>query len=390
MRLFDQIARDDFTSAEYAEPIFSYLNRTARLEFDKIRNELEDWFSRYPDSEKLELRGQFRSDINSQHQGAFFELLLHEMLLKMGCKVEIHPTIKYITNVPDFLIHPPHGDSFYLEATIATNLSKEEVSEIARINDVYDTLNRAVNSPNFFLWIKVDGAPKTPPPAKKLANFLNQQLANLDPDKIGELIEKKEFDSIPRWSFNHDGWAVEIEPTPKSPKLRGKPGIRPIGAQSTGIQQVNYTKPIRDSIIEKAGRYGEIDLPYIIAVNILEYSDEVNIMEALFGTEQYLIDFATDADVPPKMSRKPDGVWRGNDGPKYTRVSGALLFRRLSFWNIPSANPCLYHNPWAQKPYKSILTQLPQAIAINNNMKHIEGKSLNDILKLPSSWASES
>jgi len=77
MKLFDEIQRNSYESAMYAEPDFIYLNRSARDEFARIRDLLEDWFGHYPIPNQQELRSNFRSDIDHQHQGAFFELFLH-------------------------------------------------------------------------------------------------------------------------------------------------------------------------------------------------------------------------------------------------------------------------------------------------------------------------
>lgn len=387
LTLFDDVIRNNFGPAEYAEPIFTFLNRTARVEFDRIRQELEKWFSHYSTSEQAELRAHFRSSIDSQHQAAFFELFLHELLIKMGCKITVHPVIPTVETKPDFLVEAPNEDPFYVEATIATNQSKEDASANARVNVVYDVLNRVVDSPNFFLWLKVRGAPETPPPAKKLGLFINRRLAKLDLDEIERLRDNKEFDAIPRWNFNHDGWKIEIEPIPKSLKTRGKPGIRPIGAKSTGFQRMDSAKPIKDSIVDKAGRYGELGLPYIIAVNILEHSDETDIMNALFGTERYVIDWVeNEPKSPSRMSRARDGIWIGPNGHSNTRVSAVLLANQLSYWTISKVNLRLYHNPWAQQPYHSILNHLPQSVPIEGQMKHVEGKSSGEILNLSSTW----
>jgi len=119
MRLFDNIVRSYLGPAQYAEPKFRYLNRSGRIEVDRIRQELERWFSRYPNAGKRDLRERFRSTSNSNHQSAFFELFLHELLLKLGCMVEIHPeTNTGMRKRPDFLVKPPKVGRFYMEARL--------------------------------------------------------------------------------------------------------------------------------------------------------------------------------------------------------------------------------------------------------------------------------
>jgi len=385
MSLFDKIQRSEFEPARYAEPIFAYLNRTARGEFEEMRKMLDDWFSHYPISEQPELRARFRSNIDSQHQSSLFELLLHELLVKLRCQVTPHPILPNITKTPDFLVDDLENNPFYLEATLATNESSDEVAAHARMNTVYDILDRKVDATNFFLWVNVEGAPKSPPPASRIASFINKRLVRLDPDKVAKLYESDATEPIPTWRFEHDDWIVEFQSIPKKHGARNKKGARPIGAQSTGVHWVDHRTPIRDAINKKVGRYGDIDLPYVIAVNVLEFVDEIDIMEALFGKEQFTIAFSQSGSAEPvetQMSRVPDGVWTSHDGPRNTRVSAVLLATRLTPWNLLQNNVRLYHNPWAKRPYSSVLTRLSQAILEDNHMKKVEGELMGTVLDL--------
>jgi hypothetical protein len=389
MPLFDELERDDCESARYAEPSFSYLNRTARIEFARIRRVLEEWFSHYPTSGQTELRARFRSDIDPQHQAAFFELFLHELIIRLGCQVTLHPAVPDGSRTPDFLAESLNGERFYIEATVATDESAAEAGARARMNAVYDVLDRSIDSSDFFLWLVVKGEPATPPPASRLASFLTDRLAELDPDEVARLYESKGTDAIPRWHFERDRWRIEFRAIPKKPEARDKPGVRPIGMRSTEYRWVDHRTAIRDSIIKKAGRYGELDLPYVVAVNAIKLVDEIDIMEALFGKEQYIVAVSGNGPSEPvqaEMSRLADGAWISQQGPRYTRVSGVLLATRLSPWNIPRAYLCFYHNPWAQKPYQSALTRLPQAVPRDGRMRRVEGESVSAILGLAPSW----
>jgi hypothetical protein len=253
---------------------------------------------------------------------------------------------------------------------------------------VYDALDKLVKSPNFFLWLSIKGSPNTSPPTKRLADFLNRQLGSLDPDKIAEQHDLFGMDSLPQWQFEHDGWKIKIRPTPKKPEARGKPNVRPIGMRSSGFRMLDHRTSIRNSIIDKASKYGKLELPYVIAVNATDPVDSTDIMEALFGKEQFSF-FISDErkEIPePKMTRKPDGAWNGTKGPKYTRVSAILMVTQLATWNIPRSNICLYHNPWAQKKYSSVLVRLPQAIPENGKMRWLGGETPDKIFELASSW----
>lgn len=381
--LFDTIGGTDDEFARYAEPSFVYMNRSSRSEFIEVRKKLDSWFRHYPKDQRDDLRARFRSHTNSQHESALFELILHEVLRGMGCKITLHPTLQTTTKNPDFLVQPQGSDPFFVEAVVVTNESKKEASAQARINQVYDVLDRKVNSSNFFLWLSVEGAPASPPQANKIALFLNERLEKLDPDHIAALSESGGIEAVPVWRYEHDGWVINFRPLPKKPVARNKKIVRPIGATSTDIRWIDNRTPLRDAIKTKAKKYGELELPYVVAVNALEFIDDIDIMEALFGKEQFEIDVHHPDRA--QMSRALDGVWISYDGPQYTRVSAVMLSTRLSPWNL-WGNVRLYHNPWAKKVYSAALTRLPQAVLVNHHMRNVDGDKIGTILGLPGSW----
>jgi hypothetical protein len=388
MNLFDSIQNGGDEYARYTEPSFVFLNRTSRKKFSRIRDLLQEWFDRYPASEQQELKGRFRSPDDFHHQAAFFELFLHELLLRLNCKVILHPSLEKTKKVPDFLVDPQSDYKFYLEATVATGESANESAAKARENTVYDVLDRLVKSPDYFLSLSIRGAPQSPPPAKKLALFINSQINLLNYEQLSETYKLLGNDSLPTWHFEHDGWQIDIKPLPKA-KMRGKTNVRPIGVRTTGFNLIDDRSPIRAAIIEKGNKYGDLDLPYVVAVNAIEPVDEISIFEALYGKEEYSVDISNDSRKvsEPILKRIPDGAWTSLKGPRYTRISAVLMVTRLNTYNIPRSILCLYHNPWAQKPCQSVLTALPQAIPLlNGEIKFEAGISANTIFNITTTW----
>lgn len=390
MSLFDQLVRDYYGPALYAEPAFAYLNRSARPSVQKIRDALEDWFSRYSDQYRRDIEGRFRSTDDWQHRAAFFELFLHELLLRLGCRVEIHPTVEGVSTRPDFLAECLDGNRFFLEAVLATDESRDETAARARMNAVYDALNR-MESPNFFLGIQVRGAPETPPSARRMRDFLEAQLATLDVEEIARRFEEGGFRALPRWQFQHEGWQIEFFPIPKSPQTRGQTGIRPLGLQFDEVRWVDARTPIRDCLIEKAGRYGALRFPYVIAVNgLADFVDRIAIMEALFGKETFVFLGSLATPRGPEFRRVPDGLWTSPTGPRHTSVSAVLVAVQLYPWKVASAPLCLYHNPWAARPYDSQFNRLARACPqLEDRMEWFDGESLAAIFGLPADWPGE-
>lgn len=384
--LFDNIHRHYLGAARYSEPQFIYLNRSARPESNLIRALLEVWFSRYPQAEAADLRARFRSSNDLQHHSAFFELFAHELLLKLGLRPQIHPSLPLTTRHPDFLIESPNNKSFYMEVVVAANMPEDEYNARARMNIVYDSINR-LDSPDFFIGMDIQGAPGTSPPAGPIRSFLSKNLTGLDPDKMMTLLESG-LDALPHWHYEYGDWKIDFYPIPKSSEARGKPGTRPIGVMSYAPQFMDLRTAIRDALCTKAGRYGDLDLPYVVAINALDGSTDVtDIMEALFGKTKYVINSSKSKSSETKATRELDGVWTSKSGPRYTRLSAALVVIGLSPWNLPSANIRLYHNPWANLPYTSELILLPQAIPlITGQMKLEDGKSLWSVFDLPNEW----
>ncbi len=392
MLLFDAGERKDEDFASYSEPMFGYLNRSAREPFRRVRVELEHWFSHYPSLGQTDLRRRFRSKDDGAHQGAFFELLVHEALLRLRCRAILHPPVPGSSKHPDFLVHPQVGQDFYLEVTTTTTKSDAEIRAQARINAVYDIVDREVDSSRFFLSIDINGSPRTQPPAKKIARFLNARLAELDPDEVLALMEAGGWGRGPSWPFDLDGWQIEFRPIPKKREARGRPGARPIGAIGTGVQSVDHKTPVRRAVMGKGQKYGELDLPFVLAVNVLEYIDDIDVMQALFGTEQWPIldpDPSTGEPRLGPMHRRPDGAWFGPRGPRYTRISAVLLTRRLSPYNIHEAPVRVFHHPWAEHPIGAGLTRLPQALPAGNRLELVGGQSLGRILCVPRGWPLE-
>jgi hypothetical protein len=109
------------------------------------------------------------------------------------------------------------------------------------------------------------------------------------------------------------------------------------------------------------------------------------LMEVLFGQEAYIFGSAQPDTGEIPLSRVPNGAWRCESGPRYTRVSAVLFTIDLSPWNVMDARMCLCHNPWAQRPYTLELSRLSLfLIQEEDRMVWKEGESLDAILNLPS------
>lgn len=371
-----------FSSAD-----FDFLNSSIDYKVVLLRETTNSFFKGYPDSEKAQLKARFRSKNDYQHHAAFFELILHEIALRHKAKVMIHPHLPGREKMPDFLVTLDDNVSFLLEAAVATYKSKNEMAKDARLNSLYDGLNRIIDSPNFFIGIEIVQPPKSAPPIRQIASFVNTELSKYDAEHIAHLVTEKKAE-LPKAVYLGKECRIVFEFIPKSPKARGKKGIRPLGLFSSGFHWVDHRTPLKNAIAKKATRYGDVGMPFAIAVNALGVIDEIDVMEALFGKEQIHIPVPPDSNVPINesritMSRLPDGVWMGKKGPTNTRLSAVIVGRGLRKWNIGEADFRVYHNPWARYPLDSVFGRLPQVKLVGEKMKHGEGETLASIIGFP-------
>jgi hypothetical protein len=141
MKLFDDVERWDDRPAGFADTHFPYLNQSSRMEAERIRSFLEEAFDRYPERGKTDLRNRFRKNDDVPHYGALFELVVHELLRRAACSVEVHPSTGKKSTRPDFLVTCPYHGQFYLEATVVMPRHRGTSGErrIARV--LYHQLN---------------------------------------------------------------------------------------------------------------------------------------------------------------------------------------------------------------------------------------------------------
>jgi hypothetical protein len=213
-------------------------------------------------------------------------------------------------------------------------------------------------------------------------------LRSLDPDVLGDALCGEGFDALPAFDWSHDGWELSFLPVAKSPRLRGTPGVRPIGITMPEVQILETHKAIRAAVCSKATRYGELDLPYLIAVNVVaEHVDNIDTMNALFGEECVEFRMNPDGSIAQALGRKKDGAWYGPTGPRNTRVSGAIILNGLAEWAVHQT-PVLIHNPYATKPFPLDRWPLLQRVFDERRKRVVDrsGADIVDLLRLPRPW----
>lgn len=384
MKLFDDKIKRVARYAKYSESYYEYLNISATPEFIAIREKIEEWFTHYPEEEKHEFIKRFQIDNNEQFLSAFFELLLHELLLKLNYKIVVHPYLSHNKKRPDFLVRNNSGEEFYLEVAIATSLSQEEMGKKKLLNTVFDIINE-VKTFNFFIGVEINKLPDKPIPVSNLKNFLQKKLDELNPDYCEDIINKFGLDAIPKWDFNYNGFEIRFKPIPKDKSYRHKQTTNPIGMVLYPFQFIDSIKPILTALKYKAKKYGKLDKPYIIALNLLDRSvHKEDIFESLFGSIIYNYDIENSCFR--NSNSLPIGFWYSKKGPTYSRVSAIILALNLYPWSIAISDFKIYHNPWAKDPYSGNICIFPQFKLSVDKYEEIPGISINKILGISEKW----
>lgn len=378
VHLFSPSRPPNDSFASNSEPTYAFLNRTTRPEFGSVRDRLEDWFTRFPDHSKGDLAARFKSD-NTPHHAAHFELFLHELLLRLGCSVEVHPEVRGRPTRPDFLATAPGGDKFYVEAALVTGQSNRDERAQALMDQALDVFDR-ICSPSFTLEVCWDKNPSTPLPARVIAKAVEKWLLTLDPDRELEKLGRNGFGSLPNIKFPEHKIGLEFCALAKKPGKRSGGG-RPISFWNPPGDFSGTHLDVRKRIETKGSRYGELDAPFILALQLMEPGgDSEGIIQALFGDEVAV--FSQDRSKPVQLRRKPNGAWTGGKKPAYAVLSGVLVLWNLRPWTKTEARATLYHNPWATRPYESVLNRLSHSRVAEKRLKHTDGESLQALLNL--------
>lgn len=367
------------------ESDFDYLNVSDRAEAGRVRDFLETCLREYPDEHRAEIIQRLReSDI--QFASAAFELFLYACFLRMGWTVDVHPEVlKGNGKRPDFRVRTGSEEAFYVEATLARQFSDAELAAERRKAEVLRAIDD-MPCPNFVLDLDIEGSPRTTVPRRNLRHRIRRWLASLDIDTVEAQI--REGHTREELRYEHDGWTIIIRAIPRRPGRA--PGGRTIGIRSLGIRTVNILQAVKSAAKSKASRYGDLDLPLVVAINVEEEFADVTLeRDALFGQLQFWIP-RDGSSGERQVVRLPDGVWHGPKGPQHTRLSGVWLFRRFDPWHfVARGSNLLYVNPWATLPVPPSALRFPHASVENDRLVEHEGATFRDVFGLDPNWPNE-
>lgn len=379
--LFDHIKRDFNGSSNHNENSYDYYNRSARKDITIIRDLLEKWFSSYPENEKFELKKRFQKDFDP----AFYELFLYSLFKKLNFEVVIHPDLPSTDKKPDFLIKRDELE-VYIEAKVVNDKSANQQAFERKINELYDHLDKII-CPGFLLQIDtLNVKTAKQPSAKKIIDHIQTEISKFHPDKITEEITKYGFETIPEIEYENDDIHIIVKPMPVIESAREIEDKRAIGMFPFETFWGGSADALKSSINNKAKRYGKLDKPFIVCMNMLasKGSMDWDSKTAVWGSQS--ISWSSnpeDRDIKPSYAL--DGVFLTSKGPRLKNLSGVFVSRVFPS-NIPNAEHSFFEHPFTENKFDFSKIELSAQFAKDGKIQTRKGKSLTEIFRIPENW----
>ena len=382
--LFDDRERTSLVLKRWAEPHFTFLDRSGHPTEARVRALMNKWFAEYPESARADLKGRFRSKDHGQHVGALNELFLHALFRHLGYEVDVTPVGSDNASRPDFLLTSDVMPNFDLEATVA-EVSEDESKRRRRAAILYDSIDR-ITSADFMLAIKSWSGPGTDFQYRELRKELQRWLDGLDADSIPPV---HELDDLPAYDFCHNGWQIQFWAVPVENESLDLDDDRIVGMRFTGMHQLDSTGHIRRALEDKTTKYGAHDRPFVIAVSAGPDNPYLSIRSlrlALFGHNTAVLD---DQGRFVESRREGSGTLWHHGAPRNTRVSGVILVKRLDAWNVSTRKPIYMENPWAKHLLLDISPVFDRWFGRRDDPASIHRPAelgLSEVFGLPEGW----
>ena len=362
MKLFDDIIRTRVNQSIHTESKYSFLNESSWKWVDYYRNQVEEWYSKFPDD--LDFHTQFTSRSDWQHSSAFFELYTFALFSKQGFDVSYHESIG--SRKID-LVLVSDSIKIYIDCVLSgePNLNQS----IERIEKEIEDIIEDIQSPLYWISANFISTSDRTPKLSRIKSKLKSEVASLDLE-IGEI--KKVL-----WSDKN--WLIEFSFVKKDPPVERSLGSI-VSSQRGGAVDGPSMNILRRTLNSKRGSSYGVTYPYIIAVNSynLTLYDEL-IKGVLFG-DMKVRGFNNNLYVENPFFYK--------NQPQNTSVSGILVVKGLHASNMGIVDLALWENPWSKNPvsqeFKDIGRYVPRLNVSNQveNIEFIKGLKAWEILEI--------
>ncbi|MCL4795764.1 MAG: hypothetical protein KJZ84_14480 [Bryobacteraceae bacterium] len=367
-----------------SETEFEFLDRSASPWVAKVRDLISVALNAYPSEGTAELIERMKSRDSHGFHSAAFELFVHEILRRRGFRLQTHPKLPTKETRPDFLVQGPTGQSFYLEAAIASSKDGSSSSAEAMKKSAIEELNKSPHNA-FRIMLDSYGDPTTQPGSRKFVGEVHAWLNSLDADGLRKQLETEGLSEMPQKEWTHEKWNLTLTAVPIQPSLRGT--VR--GLVSGLMPEARWMDdrlPLFKKITQKNAHYGDLDRPLVVAVNMqapgLETIDE---RDSLFGQEVWE-ERPHEPGSSGRWVRRPNGAFIRPEGYGCCRVSAAWIFADLSPYTIANRRSTVYLHPAPHFPVPDSLLAFPHARVEAARLRYADGLSIREVLGLTDKW----
>lgn len=337
-KVFDDIDRTDINYKRHDESAYDFYNRSALPFTEMVRSRIEKYANLLSEAEQKDLI----ANLKNNWEATYFELFLAKRFHDMGYQIATHPELAHTSKRPDFLL-TGNGPEVYAEARVATDMTDDERKKQQIIDEVIAGINTHVKSKEVFLSIW----------QVKVLSKQNKSLKSLYTELDEYIKVNKEEVSNPsplirankRFKYDNGSIRVICSLVSKTVHTDDDPNDRVIGMQTQPGEIVNPTAALMRSIKSKASRYGKLDKPYVVCIQIgsVYGASDGELDDLLFGRGITHLNTG-------KSWREHDGMFGSATNPKMTRVSG-VLFAETHEANPDEGRLRYYKNPNATFPF---------------------------------------
>ena len=343
----------------------------------RVRNLWEGWYARFPDGSGS-LRSRFRGD-DHNHDGAVFELFLHELFTRLGLLVEVEPE-QEDGGSPDFLVSGADGAA-YVEATYLKHSFTTPALE-RPVLDAIDELAEQVPT-EIGLSAQVDGTLRRAPPLGPIKRQASDWLNQLDPQTVSW--ESEFWTTIPV-DAEYGDWRLALKAIPQG----SGGGLIVIGPTRSG--PFNDHADLRKAVERKANRYRNLAHPLVVAADITSFDAERGVeVEALFGQRvvRYQLRSTNEPRTFAGLARTGKALWVDNERGR-TRNNGLtalMMVHDLAPHTVANVSLCLYLNPFVEDKVPHELRSFGYAAVAGGELHRHEGwRTVREVMGLSAGW----
>ena len=299
------------------------------------REEFLAWLAEVPAPHRVDLDARLRSELDYAHLSARLELFVHHYFRSNGWEAQIHAPVAHSSNRPDFLVKK--GDAKLVIECRSVFDQSVLTQQDQRLRQLAEEAGKKLR--RTIILHPLSDLPPSVPATRIRAWMRQQQITDGNPDLL-------EFDFWDDYQGHHYGVRALL------PRLNdGEESLAGVHGLMSQAQTITTVQRLRAALREKAGKYGSLGMPYVIAVS-METGHPASLqseLDALFGDRVWNLPQRGPATVTEIQN--PNGFFTShrNNVPEYRDVQAVLVYRFKWLDEGHEHLMHIYHNPFATK-----------------------------------------